>query len=408
MISKRRAMIIAIFLVVITSISTIFVSNIIEYKYFESVKISKAEFDEMKQIYKNHSKLFALEDYIKENFLEKIEETDLYDGQLKGMFEALGDPYSEYMTEKEFKSYMDLTRGSYEGIGIYIAPGEDNLITVISPIEDTPAEKAGLKPGDKIVKINGKEYLAENLDDAVKVMKGKPGTSVTITIMRKDEKDETIIKDIEIKRQVIRVDKVKSNLINKDIGYIRLRHFDEYAYDEFMSHLNGLKKKNIKGLIIDLRSNPGGYLDECVDIADELLGESLIVYTETRKGERKEERSDKSKINIPYVLLVNEGSASASEILAGAVQDTKSGTLIGTKTYGKGIVQLINPLEDGSGFKITISKYYTPNGRSIHGIGVTPDIIVEMKKDIKIGVDNIDNDIQLKKAISVLKEKIGK
>ncbi|WDV45248.1 S41 family peptidase [Clostridiaceae bacterium M8S5] len=406
MIPKRKAIVIAVLLVVITSVSTIFVTNLIEYNFLESVRISKTEYDKIKDIYKNHTKLFQLEEYIKENFLEDIKDTKLFDGQLKGMFEALDDPYSEYMTPKEFKSYMDLAKGSYEGIGIYIAPGKDNLITVISPIEDTPAEKAGIKPGDKIIKINGKEYLAEDLDDAVKIMKGKPNTSVTITIMRKDKNNKTITKDISIKRQIIRVEKVKSKLINKEIGYLRLRHFDEYAYDEFMSHLKNLKSKNIKGLVIDLRSNPGGYLDECVDIADELIGKSLIVYTETRKGKRKEEYSDANKLQIPYVLLVNQGSASASEILAGAVQDTKSGVIIGTKTYGKGIVQLVNPLDDGSGFKITVSKYYTPNGRSIHGIGIIPDIKVEMSSDIKIGVDNINADVQLKKAVSVLKQKI--
>lgn len=406
MITKKRAVIIAICLVIITSVSTILVSNVIEYRILDSVRISRNDYEEIKIIYSKYAKLFTLEKYITDNFLEDVKQEDLLNGQLKGMFEALEDPYSEYMTKQEFKNYQDSAKGSYEGIGIYIAPGKDNLITVISPIEDTPAEKAGIKPGDKIIKINGKEFFSDTLDDAVKMMKGKPGTTVKITILRKNENGTDNMKDIVVKRQTIRVDKVKSNLINKEIGYIRLRHFDQYAYDEFMSHLNNLKEKNIKGLIIDLRSNPGGYLNECVDIADELLGDSLIVYTETRMGVRKEERSDKNKLDIPFVLLVNGGSASASEILAGAVQDTKTGLLIGTKTYGKGIVQLVNPLDDGSGFKITISKYFTPNGRSIHGIGIVPDIQVDMDEDIKIGLDNISKDIQLKKAISVIKEKI--
>lgn len=409
MISKKKAFLGAIVIIIITSILSFSISNVMQIRLLGSkTAVPNKELQELTEVHRKYSKLIALENYISDNYLNEVTDEEILDGELKGLFESLDDPYSVYMTSDEFKSFMEHTKGTYGGIGIIVTPGEDNLITVVSPIEDTPGERSGIKSGDKIIKVNGEEFFADNMDEAIKHMKGKPGTDVTLTIFRKEDGKDAETLDIKITRQEIRLKSVKSKMLSNKIGYIRLIQFDELVYTDFMKHLKELQKQGMKGLVIDLRNNPGGLLDKCVDIADELIGKSTIVYTETKHGEKEYEKSDASKIDIPYVLLVNEGSASASEILAGAVKDTKSGTLIGTKTFGKGIVQRIKQIPaDGSGFKLTVSKYFTPNGTSIHGIGITPDIVIEIPEDVeKIGADNIEDDTQLKKAIQVLKEKM--
>ncbi|RKD30091.1 S41 family peptidase [Thermohalobacter berrensis] len=409
MISRRKAILGAIIIILITSLSTFVLSNIIQITIDDKVLITKNDYEKLMDVYKKYEKVIAIENMVKQNFLNDVEDKDLVEGQIKGMFQALGDPYSVYMTKDEFTSFMEHTKGTYGGIGIIVAPGEDNLITVVSPIEDTPGERAGIKPGDKIVKVNGKEFTADKMDDAVKVMKGKPKTNVDITILRKDENGNSKFIDLTITRETIRLKSVKSKMLKDKIGYIRIISFDELTYEDFMKHLEKLQDNGMKGLIIDLRNNPGGLLSETVEIADELIGKSVVVYTETKNGEREYRRSDADKLNIPFVVLVNEGSASASEILSGAVKDTNSGILIGTKTFGKGIVQRITQLKDGSGFKLTVSEYFTPSGVSIHGKGIEPDIVLENPDDIEqIGVKNIEEDKQLQKAIEVIKEEIGK
>ncbi|EOC99552.1 S41 family peptidase [Caldisalinibacter kiritimatiensis] len=407
MISKRKAAIGAIILIIITGITTFAFSNMIQITIGDKVFVTKEQRDEWVEINNKYNKLMALEDIIEENFLYEVNEQTLLEGALKGMFQALDDPYSVYMTKDEFADFMEHTRGTYSGIGIIVVPGEDNLITVVSPIEGTPGERAGIKTGDKIVKVNGKEFTADRMDEAVKVMKGKPGTKVEITILRKNKNGDNKFLDLEITREEIRQKTVKAKMLEGNIGYIRLVAFDEKTYGEFKNELDSLEKKNMKGIIIDLRNNPGGLLDQCQKITDELMGEGIIVYTETKKGEREEYKSDKEKIDVPLVLLVNGGSASASEILAGAIKDTNSGVLIGTKTFGKGIVQRIIPLKDGSGFKLTVSEYFTPSGVNIHGVGIEPDIVIELPDDVmNYGTEYLDEDIQLQKAIEVIKSKI--
>ncbi|KGG80242.1 peptidase S41 [Caloranaerobacter azorensis H53214] len=405
--TKRKAFYGAIVIIIISSLFTFFISNMIQITVKDKVVITKDYYEDLVSTYEKYSKIMALENFIKENYLKDVDEEDLLNGELKGMFEALGDPYSVYMTKEEFADFMEHTKGTYHGIGVIVTPGEDNLITVVSPIEDTPGERAGIKTGDKIIKVDGKEFTADKMDDAVKLMKGKPGTSVNITILRTDKYGNNKFIDLNITREEIRLKTVKSKMLENKIGYIRIVSFDELTYEDFKKHLNKLKKDGMKGLIIDLRNNPGGLLSECAQIADELMGKGVIVYTETKNKEREYIRSDSKKLGLPLVLLVNGGSASASEILAGAIKDTKTGILIGTKTFGKGIVQRIKPLSDGSGFKLTVSEYFTPNGTNIHGIGITPDVIVELPEDVhRIGVDNIKQDIQLKKAIEIIKSKI--
>jgi len=407
MISKKKAAVGAIVIILITSLLTLVVSNTIQIHYDQKVVLPKSEFEEYARAYQKYSKVMALEEFIKQNYLSDVEDETLYEGQLKGLFESLEDPYSVYMTKDEFSDFMEHTKGVYGGIGVIVTPGEDNLITVVSPIEDTPGEKAGIKTGDKIVKVNGKEFTADKMDDAIKIMKGKPGTDVLLTIMRKDEQGSSAFIDKKITRQEIRLVSVKSQMLEDKIGYIRIVSFDDLTDKDFKTHLRALQKDGMKGLIIDLRNNPGGLLDVCANIADELMGEGTIVYTETKNKQREYLTSDKKKLGLPLTILVNEGSASASEILSGAIQDTKTGILIGTKTFGKGIVQRIKKLPDGSGFKLTVSEYFTPNGKNIHGKGIEPDIIVEIPEDVeRIGVENIDQDTQLQKALEVIKNKI--
>lgn len=405
--SKKKRIIVMVILLVFTNLFTFIVSNIASVKYNTKVIVPYSEYNMLLSTYKRYSKAIELENYIKENFLGEVDENKLLDGQLKGMFEALGDPYSTYMTVDEFESFTEETEGVYGGIGVVVTPGEDNLITVVSPIEDTPGERAGIKPGDKIIKVDGEEFTADKMDEAVKKMKGEPNTSVTITILRTDKNGNNQQMDIKIIREQIRIQTVKSDIIEDNIGYIKITSFDELTYNDFKKHLNSLMDKNISGLILDIRNNPGGLLDVCVDIADELLGEGIVVYTQTKNGEKQYEYSDKKHVDIPLVVLVNEGSASASEILAGAIKDHKRGILLGTKTFGKGIVQRIRQLKDGSGFKLTVSEYFTPNGENIHGIGIEPDIKVDLPDDLEqIGLENLEGDTQLQAAIKEIKKRI--
>lgn len=405
--SKKRAIKLIIIIVLVTNLLTFGITNLISTTFNNKAYIPVAEYNKLKSVYNEFSKVMLVEDYIRNNYLRDADKEKLMEGQLKGLFYSLEDPYSAYMTQDEFGSLMEETSGSFGGIGVVVTPGDDNLITVVSSIEGTPGEKAGIKSGDKIIGVDKKEFMAENMNDAVKLMKGEPNTEVTLTIMRKKTAKENEILDIPITREIIRIETVKSNIIDDDIGYIKISSFDDLTYNDFKEQLDKLGKENIQGLIIDLRNNPGGLLDRTVQIADELLGEGDIVYTQTKDGKRQYERSDKKMVDYPLAILINGGSASASEILSGAIKDHNRGVLIGTKTFGKGVVQTIHGLKDGSGIKLTTSEYFTPNGINIHGVGIEPDILVELDQDVEvIGIDNLQKDNQLKKAIEEIKLKI--
>lgn len=405
--SKKKTITFVIILVLITNIATFTVSNLLPIPLNKKVIIPKNEYEELTAVYKQYSKAITIEESIKKNFLKDVDQKKLMDGQIKGMLESLDDPYSTYMTKAEFDDFMEHTKGVYGGIGVIVSPGEDNLITVVSPIEDTPGEKAGIKTGDKIIKVDGEEFTADKMDAAVKLMKGKPGTEVKLTILRKNKKGEAKDLELKIKREEIRLKSVKAEKLENDIGYIKITSFDDLTYKDFKKEFTALEKDNTKGIILDLRNNPGGLLDVCADIADEFLGEGTIVYTEDKNGEREYLKSDKKKTDLPLVVLVNEGSASASEILAGAVKDMERGVLVGTKTFGKGIVQRIINLPDGSGYKMTVSEYFTPNGTNIHGIGIKPDVKVDLSEEVEIiGPENLNEDVQLKKAIEIMEGKV--
>ena len=408
MVSKKKLLLIVVITILITAFTTYTFGNFAMVKVGDKVLVSEGDFNVMKSYAQKYNKFEKLINYAQENFLYEADEETMLEGGLKGMLNALGDPYTEYMTQKEFNSLLEQTKGSYEGIGVYITPSDDNRIMVVSPIEDTPAEKAGLKTGDKIIKINGTEYTAEQMDDAIKIMKGMPNTSVTLTILRVDKDGKTQTFDVDVMRETIKLVTVKSEMLEDNIGYIRITTFDEHTAADFKAQYNALEKQGMKGLVVDLRYNPGGIIDATVEITDMLIGEGYVTYTQTKAGEREYYNSDKNKIEIPYVLLVNEGSASASEIMAGAVKDTKSGTLIGTKTFGKGIVQRIQRFgSDGSGVKMTISEYFTPSGVNIHGIGIEPDITLELNESTEgYGSEYYSTDNQLQKGVEVIKEKL--
>lgn len=337
------------------------------------------------------------------------EETDkelLIEDAYKGMVESLGDPYSTYYSVEELNDLMEQTEGIYYGIGAYVSLDQKTGYAKISGIiEGTPAEAADLREGDIIYEVDGVSAYGLELTEVVSMIKGEEGTTVHLTLIRDGEKDY-VEKDV-VRRQ-IESPTVNYEMLDGQMGYIQITEFDDVTADQFAEGLAVLKEQGMKGMILDLRSNPGGNLNTVVDIARMLLPKGLIVYTEDRYGNRQEYSCDGLReFKMPLVVLINGYSASASEILAGAIQDYGIGTLIGTTSYGKGIVQQIVSLKDGSAVKLTVSSYYTPNGRNIHGIGIEPDEVCEFDSEAyytEKEEDSVDN--QLERAKEVLGEKI--
>lgn len=369
MISKKKAIIYGIVLVIVTALFT----STLQIAIGNRVVISK----DLYEGYKKYNKMIGLEGAIKEDFYQKPSDKKLVDGAIKGLFYGLDDPYSQYYTKNEFERLKEQTSGSYVGIGIYISPtSEDDYITVIAPIEGSPAEKSGIKPGDKIIKVDGTPVYSKNSDEAVGMMKGKSGTEVELTLKR-DGKEF----NIKVKREEIVSKSIESKMLEDGIGYIKIISFSENTYKDFKSALEQLKGKGIKGIVIDVRNNGGGLLNICQEIADELIGEGTIVYTKDNKGNTEYLKSGKGKIDLPMVILTNEGSASASEILTGAILDNKAGISVGTTTFGKGLVQSVRELKDGTGYKLTTAQYFTPNGDYINGKGIKPTIEEKNEKN---------------------------
>lgn len=353
-----------------------------------------------------------LKGLIDENFLFDYEEKDLYDGSLKGMFANLGDPYTQYYTKEEFSKLMESIDGRYKGIGVLVQASKEGLIKVVQVFDDSPAKEAGMKAGDYITKVEGKEFTADQMEEAVALMKGDEDTTVNITIKRiSDDKPEGEDIDLKVDRRDVRVDTVDESIKEVDgkkIGYIHIKSFDDVTKEDFEKSYKKLKDGGIEGLVLDLRNNPGGSLDVCLDIADKFLDEGTIVTTKDKKGNVVTEESDAEMDDIPMTVLVNENSASASEILSGALKDRKRAKVIGEKTFGKGIVQKLFPLNDGSGAKITISEYHTPSGAKINKIGVSPDIeATNDNPDLEIKEENLDKDSQYQKALEELLKEMG-
>jgi len=314
---------------------------------------------------------------VKKNYVEEVDEKDLVYGAIKGMLNSL-DPHSSFMPPEIFTEMQIDTRGEFGGLGIQIGI-KNRILTIIAPIEDTPAHKAGVEAGDKIVKINDESTKDISLHDAVSKLRGPKGTSVTITILR-EGLDEP--KDITIVRDIIKLKSVKSRVIDDQIGYVKLTQFQEKTAADLKKALKDLSKKDINSMILDLRNNPGGLLKGAVDVTSQFLpAGNLVVYIKGRSGDKTEFNTNNGNdyFDFPMIVLVNGGSASASEIVAGALQDWEKAVILGTQTFGKGSVQTVMPLSDGSAVRLTTARYYTPKGRSIQTTGITPDIVVKLE-----------------------------
>ena len=336
---------------------------------------------------------------IKEDYVDEVDQADVMDSAINGVLQSL-DPYSSYMSPELFKSMQTETKGEFGGLGIEISM-ESGVVRVISPIDNTPASKAGIKAGDYIVKINGEQVQGKSLMEAVKLMRGPVDTSINLTVRRKGKKKAI---QFNIERKIIEVSSVDAKIIKNKVGYVRLKSFNENSDEQVFKKIKEFEKKNKPvGYIFDLRNNPGGLLNQAISITDFFLDDGEILSTKGRKAfeNRKFFARKGDGINgKPIIVLINNGSASASEIFAGALKDHKRAIILGEKTYGKGSVQSIIPLQNGGGMRLTISKYYLPSGISISGVGVKPDIFIEESgDDFKI---NTDTDNQLKYAINLL------
>lgn len=382
MISKKRALIYSIILVIVTIIGT----TMFQITLGNKVIISK----DLYESYAKYNKLLGLEERIQEDYYQEVSQNNLVDGALKGVFEGLNDPYSQYYTADEFQSLKEQTSGSFVGIGVYIGiDPESNKLTIISPIEGSPAYKAGIKSGDIVSKVDDESVDSKKIDEVIKKIKGKENTKVKLTVQR-DGKEL----NFDITRKTIVTKSVSNEVMDGNIGYLRITSFDENTYKEFKENLSELESKGVKGLVIDLRDNPGGLLDICVDIADDLIGKGTIVYTKDNTGNKEYYKSDEKEVNMPMAVLINGGSASASEILTAALVDNGKAIAIGETSFGKGLVQSVKGLTDGTGYKLTTAQYFTPNGDYINGKGITPKI------------QEKDESEQLKSALEYIKKEI--
>ncbi len=348
-----------------------------------------------------NEKMDAIEQILEESYVGEINPQKMEEGIYKGFVSGVGDPYTSYFTPEEFEDFMSQTRGIYVGIGVQMTIDKtDNNITIVEVFPDSPAEKAGILPKDKIIGAAGSPLTGDDFDLAPELITGEEGTSVVVKIYRPST-DETI--NFTVERARVVYPSVDYEMMDNQIGYIHLRQFEELTHEQFNEALNDLEKQGAKGIVLDLRNNTGGFLDVTENIVDELIPQGIIVSTKDNSGEIVHSESDDKYTDIPLVVLVNEQSASASEVLSGALKDHNRAKLVGTRTFGKGIVQSIMPFIDGSAIKITTAEYYTPSGISIQGIGIEPDYLVELPVELMIEPDlTLEQDLQLQKAIEVL------
>ncbi len=339
-------------------------------------------------------------------YLYDYDKDAMIDAVYKAVMDSLGDPYSVYYTEDEYASFLESSSGTYCGIGVVVQQNiQTGIVTAIRPYENCPGYEAGIRPGDLVLAVDGTDITGMDLNSAVALIRGEEGTSVTITLQREDE-----VFDVEVTRRQIDVETVTYRMMDDNIGYIQIDEFDEVTAKQFSAAFDALTEQGMEALVIDIRNNPGGLLNIVVEMLDDILPEGVIVSVKDNKGTAEEYTSDAAtRLNIPLTVLINENSASASEIFAGAIKDYGVGTLVGETTYGKGIVQTIFSLKDGTGMKLTIEDYYLPSGKSIHKVGVAPDVEIDLPEELKMYV-NIpeDQDVQLQKAMEILKEQLQK
>lgn len=378
---------------------TFMITSISLYTYFVNNPMS------ISSNTKNNTISSAIEKYreiIDKYYLGEIDEEKLTEGAIKGYIAGLGDPYTEYISKEDMKDYLDDTMGNFVGIGIYMIKNtEYDKIQVLSTIKESPAEKAGVQAGDLILTVNGIEYKADDMTTASNNIKGEEGTKVTLEVQR-----GTQILKYEITREKVKVNQVEGKVIENNIGYIEFTSFDENTADDFKAKFEELAQKGIQSLIIDLRNNGGGIVDEAIEIADFIADKDSVLLYEVDKNNKETVRKAKNEpiINMPIVILTNGNTASASEILAGALKDLGKAKTVGTTTYGKGVIQQILRISDGSGLKVTIEEYQTPNKNKIHKVGIKPDEEVKLPETIENVLNIKENeDTQLQKAIEMLK-----
>ena len=347
----------------------------------------------------SEEKLSVLKGLIDENYIGDVDEEALEEGIYKGYIQGLEDPYSVYYNEEETKDLYETTEGEYSGIGAVLSQDlESGVITLVQIYEDSPAAKAGLKDNDILTKVGDIEVTGMDLSEVVTYIKGEKGTDVDLSVLRGEDAEEITV---TATRDTVEAQTVKYEMLEGQTGYLSVSEFDSVTYAQYEEALNELTAQGMTGLIVDLRNNPGGNLNTVCEMLDLVLPKGTIVYTEDKDGKRETATSDdEHQINVPMVVLVNGNSASASEIYAGAIQDYGIGKIVGTQTYGKGVVQQIFDLGDGTSVRLTIAEYFTPNGRSIDGEGITPDVEVEYEAD----ENNPEADNQLEKALEVMKE----
>ena len=354
------------------------------------IKVNAAGYEEMLRICQKYSKLEEIYSYIDENYYTDVDDDKLMEGIYSGLVKALDDPYSSYMSKDKFREWNSDISGEFGGIGVTFTKDDNGEFLIVSVIDDTPAYKAGIRAGDTIEAVDGKTY--EDMNDIVAVIRGKEGTSLKLTYKRDDSK-----KTVTIVRDTIQIESVKSEVRKDNIGYIRISSFIETTAEDFKKALSEMESAKVKGMVIDIRNNGGGLVNEGLEVADELLGKCTLVCYVDNKGNKTYSYSDKDKTDIPYVLLVDGATASTSEILTAAVKDNNGGKIVGTKTFGKGIIQNTSQFKDGSALKLTVMQYLSPDGNEIHKKGVKPDYVVKLKK-------NDDTDYQLNKAVELLKQ----
>ena len=358
-------------------------SAVIIFSFFSAASSFGEEEQNQKNAYEKLKVFSEILSLIESNYVEPTENDSMIEGAIRGMVKSL-DPHTSYMPPASYKEMQVETTGKFGGLGIEISI-RDGVLTVVSPIEETPAFRAGIKPGDKIIKIEDESTLDMTLQDAVTRLRGETGSPITITIFRKSFKAP---KEFTIVRDIIKVRSIVSKLYENDIGYIKIRSFSKNTSSDLDKALEDLGQKGITKLILDVRNNPGGLLNQAVEVTDRFLNrENLIVYTKGRSDEQNMRFTSHDKVagvTYPMIILVNGGSASASEIVAGALQDLNRAVILGTQTFGKGSVQTIIPLSDGSALRLTTARYYTPSGRVIQENGIMPDIVVEMRPVSKV------------------------
>lgn len=347
-------------------------------------------------------KLSGIQALIQKEYIGEVDEDALQTGICQGYVGALGDPYSAYYDEEQTSALMETTQGEYGGIGVVLTQNLDTGVTTASSVyEDSPAMKAGMKDGDIIYQVEGRDVSGMDLEEISGNIKGEKGTTVEITVLRGEDREEVTL---TITRDTIQAETVKTRMLEDEIGYLAISEFDSVTLEQYKEGLEELKAQGMEGLIVDLRGNPGGNLDTVCEILDLMLPEGLIVYTEDKDGNRQEFTSDEAQeVQVPLAVLVDGNSASASEIYAGAIQDYGIGQIVGTKTYGKGVVQTIYDLKDGTSLKLTVAEYFTPNGRNIDGEGITPDVEVAYQRD----ENDPEADNQLDRAVEALQDEMA-